>query len=534
MNFFNRALKNITRKVSKTILLVITFFVIGNFVIIGLSVANASESAKTLTRQKMRAVVTLELDYNAIWKYADSIEDEDELEKFYSNYPKITLSDVNELLKDDRVKTANINESHMMYTTEDGIDFVHLNNDAENNMYGGTSCWLDENGNEQCETYKEPSFFVKANYFPSMIEFEDNDWQIIKGRFYSQEEIDKGSSVILISSALAEYNGVDVGDTISITVNNYSNNYYQNAGLSDEDMIAEFEVIGIYNHNHPVNPDNDRYNYTYPYENYDNMLLMPGTTIQRLNLVVSQKLWDYEATLYPEEEYYSNPENRPSGSLDEIYISEVTLLLNDPLEVDNFVNDYKGNLSEFKKLNADNEEFKRLSKPLDTLSDYATFIVWLVVINAIVIITLVTALTLKTREYEIGVLLSIGASKFKVIAQFFVELAIVALIGFTLAIGSGSLASKKIGAILLDNQIQSAELNEDEDDWGWDYDSIWDSNYTTELSLEDLVAEYNVSVSPIIIGEIYVMGLGIVFVSVIIPSIMIMRYNPKKILMGMN
>ena len=30
------------------------------------------------------------------------------------------------------------------------------------------------------------------------------------------------------------------------------------------------------------------------------------------------------------------------------------------------------------------------------------------------------------------------------------------------------------------------------------------------------------------------LGLGIVFISVIIPSFMIMRYNPKKILMNQN
>ena len=42
MNFFQRAIKNITRRKTKSILLLITFFVIGNFVIIGLGVSQAS------------------------------------------------------------------------------------------------------------------------------------------------------------------------------------------------------------------------------------------------------------------------------------------------------------------------------------------------------------------------------------------------------------------------------------------------------------------------------------------------------------
>ena len=69
MNFFQRALANISRKKTKSILLLITFFVIGNFVIIGLGVSQAATSAKTLTRQKMRAVVSYEIDYDAIREY---------------------------------------------------------------------------------------------------------------------------------------------------------------------------------------------------------------------------------------------------------------------------------------------------------------------------------------------------------------------------------------------------------------------------------------------------------------------------------
>ena len=95
-------------------------------------------------------------------------------------------------------------------------------------------------------------------------------------------------------------------------------------------------------------------------------------------------------------------------------------------------------------------------------------------------------------------------------------------------------ASQKIGTSLLDNQIQSAGLNQEEDDYQYDYDSIWDNNYQTDISLDDIISEYQVTVSPIIIGEIYVVGLAIVAISVVIPSIMIMRFNPKKILMNQN
>lgn len=536
MNFIKRAFKNVTRKMSKTILLSLTFFLIGNLVIIGLGVSNASESAKILTRKKMRAVVTYSIDYDEIWKYTDSIEDEDELNEFYENYPRIKLEDVSVLLKDSRVKTANAISTSTFYQDGDlTTDFVHLNNEVEANMdMSGSSCWIDENGETQCETYRNPTFFAKTNMFPNMIEFEDGDYQIVEGRFYNEDEIKNGDPVIVISQALAETNGFSVGDEIKLAFS-YLDNYSKRMGIEQEDVETSFEIVGIFSHNNPILPGASNYDYCYPYENPDNMFFIPTTSNYIAQLPYLQKQWDYWVEQYPDDDYYVE-ENRPSmDNMEERqYIDNVTLLLEDPLDVDDFVEEYQPSLAKFMMLDANNEEFENLAKPLDTLSMYANFIVWLVVINAIVIITLVTALTLKTREYEIGVLLSVGASKVKVIMQFFVELALVAVIGFSLSIVSGSLVAKKIGNTVLEYQIASSGMSEEEDPYYYDYYNPWDENYTTEITLDDLLAEYEVSVSPIIIAEIYVLGLGIVMISVIIPSFMIMRYNPKKILMNQN
>ena len=276
------------------------------------------------------------------------------------------------------------------------------------------------------------------------------------------------------------------------------------------------------------------FDWIYPYENPDNMLLAPAKSIFMAQLDFQQATFDYYAMKNPDDEYYQD-ENRPSEeTFEKNAVNDVTFLLNDPLEVEDFIGSYEDKLPQFMKLDANNEEFHRLSKPLDTLGLYANFIIWLVVINAVIIISLVTALTLKTREYEIGVLLSIGASKLKIVAQFFVELALVAVIGFTLAVGSGSLVANKVGQKVLEFQIQESEVGEDEDEYYYDYESIWDTDYSTEISLDDLISEYNVTISPLIIGEIYVLGLGIVLVSILIPSLMIMRFNPKKILMNQN
>ena len=530
MNFFNRAVKNITRTKTKTILLALTFFLIGNLVIVGLSVANASESAKLLTRQKMRAVVTYEIDSDAFYKDAEQIEDEDERTDFYNNYPSVKLKEIKNLMNDERIEVANVLTSRTAYIG-DGLDYVHLNNEAEkeegNNMikYAGDIAVDDM-------VYTPPNLFVKANFFPDMIELRDSTYTIVKGRFYSQEEIDNLANVVLVTEEFAKVNGLDVGDEIKIKIEAF-NKWVQETGVTEDELTMNLEIIGIFNPGSKITPDNPNYDWLGAYENPDNTILMPASAYSVQSLKYQQKSFDHYAEMYPEEEYYQDPDNRPSyDNLDEIVINDATILLSDPLDVEDFVEEHSTGLEKYKKLNANNEEFNRLSKPLDTLSMYANFIVWLVVINAIVIITLVVALTLKTREFEIGVLLSLGASKLKIMAQFFVELAIVALLGFTLSVGTGSLISKQVGTALLENQIQEADINEEEDFFGDDWINVWDSNYVTEVSLEDFTAEYDATISPIIIAEIYVVGLAIVALSIVIPSVMIMRFNPKKILMN--
>lgn len=530
MNYFSRAIKNVTRNKGKSLLLILTFFLIGNLVIIGLGVSNAADQAKILTRMKMRAVATVNVDYKKVDQYINSLDDQDAIDEFYNNYPRVTYEDIKTLLTDSRVKTANATTMNQFYFPSDTpLDYVHLGNSAEENL---ENMYQFDGGTEERYRYIPPVASCKSNYFPSMIEIEEGEFTVVKGNFYTQVDIDNANAVILVTEEFAALNGLDIGDTIKLSFASKSDTIYYDAGLTEEDLCADFEIIGIYSHIGHITPDSDNFDYAEPYENPDNMMLCPGTTYNHVTMPMRQKMWEYYMSEYPDDEYYNDPANYPSeDNYKQIGIYNCTLLLNDPLDVDDFVAENENSVGEFITVSANNDEFKRLAKPLDTLGLYANFIVTLVVINAIVIISLVTALTLKNRQYEIGVLLSIGASKLKVIIQFFIELALVAIIGFTLAIGSGSLIANKVGATVLDYQIQSSDLDEDEYDY-YNYVSIWDDDYSTDISLDDIVSEYNVSVSPLIIGEIYVLGLGIVLVSIIIPSMMIMRYNPKRILMN--
>ena len=467
MNFLKRALKNITRGKTKTILLIITFFLIGNLVIVGLGITSAAENAKTKARMSMNPVVNVTTDYSKWYEYVEGLTEEEQQEiydNYAQNFPYITEEMIYQLMEDDRVKAVNALSVNTLYAGD--FEAVPLNNEREQNQESnGQSCYMDEFGNEECVEYEYENIAIKSNMYDNMIEFETGMFKVMDGRFYTQDEIDNGSPVCLITEELAEYNNLHVGDTIRMNIaqQKYWNQMYGN---------GEEEID----------------------ENYDRAQWMT--------------------------------------------ISSATIMINDPLDVENFINDHKDTLGEYRKFESDNTTFKQMSRPLDTLSLFANIIVWIVVVNAIVIITLITALTLKNREYEIGVMLSIGVTKAKIVLQFFIELVIVAVLGFTLAVLSGSMIAGKVGEVVMDYQVATEDQYSDEENNnnGGIYigNELWNTNYFTSITQEEILEEYEVEISPLIIAEIYILGLGVVFLSILIPSAMIMRFNPKKILMSTN
>lgn len=522
MNAFKRAYRYITRKPTKSILLIITFFVIGNLVILGLGISQAAENAKVLTRKQMRAVVSYEVDYDAFWHYIDTLTDQDEIDAAYRRNIRIDREKALALAEDPRVKAFN----YMVNTIAYSKDFqnVPIGNEENRNMSYG----VDENGNEI--TYTEPNLMLYANMYDTMIEIEEGTFTIVDGRFYTQEDIEEARNVVVITKELADQNNFRVGDTIRITTQGdylLAELKNQNIEFNEDDLYWDLEICGIYNTTQNVDPNAENFQWMSPYESPKNIILTPMSSYIEYIEQVMRLNYDLQKKMYPDMEI--SYEEMIQGSEEP---NKVVYLLEDPLEVDSFVEEHQGDLTEFTRLNANNETFRKLARPLDTMSFFANIVVWIVVINAIVIISLVTALTLKTREYEIGVLLSIGVSKFKVVGQLFTELILIALLGFTLAVGSGTLMASKVGDMVLDYQTASDAQYEFEENNNYYY--TFGADYFTQVTQDDLLRQYHVSVSPTLILEIYVLGTAVVLVAILIPSIMIMRLNPKQILLEQN
>ena len=128
-----------------------------------------------------------------------------------------------------------------------------------------------------------------------------------------------------------------------------------------------------------------------------------------------------------------------------------------------------------------------------------------VMLSGIVVLSLILILWLRERIYEIGVLLSIGISKIKIVTQFILELIFISLPSIISSLFLGNLLLSQIvdGFISSDNSAAIINSLFNKNDW--------------ILCLENLIQSYFILIS-------------IIILSVIVASTMILVKKPKEIL----
>lgn len=93
--------------------------------------------------------------------------------------------------------------------------------------------------------------------------------------------------------------------------------------------------------------------------------------------------------------------------------------------------------------------------PINSVASFSKNVVYIVSIAGALILGLLVMMQVRDRKYEMGVLLAIGEKRGKLIAQFFVEILIVALVSFGLAAASSHYVAQLGGNQLLAQQNSS-------------------------------------------------------------------------------
>jgi len=138
-------------------------------------------------------------------------------------------------------------------------------------------------------------------------------------------------------------------------------------------------------------------------------------------------------------------------------------------------------------------------------------------------------LAIKARRKEMGILLSIGEKKWKLMAQFVVEVVCIAILAFGLSITTGAKISQFIGNNLLSSEIATAgeETNTPQNGTVM----VAGPGGTVQNQKEDPIDKINVSVTGEDVGKMGGIGLAIAILATLLPALSILRLNPKQILL---
>ncbi len=354
----------------------------------------------------------------------------------------------------------------------------------------------------------------KLTGFSSDDAMEDFNTGVATIKEGSMFDEDTDEMVCVVSSELATYNSISVGDKITL----------QN--LQDEEETYELEVVGIYK-----NSDSSSSMSTGNANDPANEIL---TSTKVVDSIVASSAENQE-----EEDKQLNAST--TGSF-------VFKDMDNYDGFESYLKDKEGD--KYVLTSSDVASYEASLVPLENLKDFATaFLLVILAIGAIILVVL-NMFNIRERKYEVGVLTAIGMHKYKVALQFMLEIFIVTIFAILIGTGIGAAASVPLTNKLLETQVEQQESSQNSQQSNFGRSDQQQGpggqqqgpqggqqmNQGTFTKGGDIVGPVNYidSVSYAVDGVVVLqmVGIGILLsiISSLIAIIFIMRYQPLKIL----
>lgn len=507
MNYMKRAIQSLWAKKGRSIIMIAVFSAILIFVLAGLTIRSGADLATTNAKKSVGATVTLSTNREAMFKQSDSEDENSRPDPGSFERTPVNLSDAKKIAKLSNVKSYSF-EASTSADKSSGIEPISSDSDASNDSTENT----EESSDEQMAGFggggapggmSQGDFQIKGvSESSSYSEFSAGTASLVEGEAITSE--DEGTNNVLIEQSLAEANDLSVGDTFKIK--------------DTDDKDVEVTIKGIYK----TSDSGDSMGAQFNFMNPSNTIFSSYTMVNTL-----------------------------TGSEGKT-IDSAVYNLEDPKDMDSFVKQANKLIdTDTFSLETNDQMYQQMLQPLNNVSSFAKNIVILVAAAGVIILTLIIMLSIRERKYEIGVLLSLGESRMKVISQFFVEIFICMIFALGIAAASGNVVGNAVGNQLLNQQTTSQNAEGQEvnaagnnggpggqggqgqmpggGNGGPRGGGQMDGNPFTQT---EEIQELNISVKPMEILSLAGIGLGISLFSIVLSSAGILRLNPKKILIS--
>lgn len=232
--------------------------------------------------------------------------------------------------------------------------------------------------------------------------------------------------------------------------------------------------------------------------------------------------------------------NELNGTSDDNTIDSAVYTLSDPDEMDKFLEEAEKLIdTDTFSLQSNDSMYQSMLEPLNNVASFSKNVVLLVAVAGIIILTLIIMITIRERRHELGVLLSLGESRSKIILQLFTEVAICMILALGVASIGGNVVANAVGQQLLDQQTETTTQNQQAPGGGQmpgngqgGQRGGQQGNMNNPFAVSDQVSELEINVKPTQLGLLAGVAFGISLLSVFLASIGILRLNPRKILLN--
>lgn len=499
MKYWRRAFYSVMRRKGKSLILFLVIFVLGNVIAGAIAIRQSTDNVEKKIKSDLGAVAVVAVDYEESMK-ADPL----------GTTEGLPAELIHKIGKSSYVVDYD-------YSISTWIRTVNFKPYDPNEITDYDKMSIELYGN---------SFTIKGTNSTTPSDFKNNVVHLVDGRFLTEKEIQEGKEVALISKHLADENRLSVGDIAVIDSHVNKEDDPENFELVPAEDFS-VEIVGLYEPAYEKTIQSsgsaeggiDGYIDT----TYINMIYTSNKVVENIDSIVIEK------------EREASPKKFTDEDGNEIIMSNLSTpepfyTLESPDVVEAFKSETEPLLPKFYQVRATTDEYDKVAGSINKLGTLSEYVVIASVLAALLIISLLVILFSRDRKHELGIYLSLGEKRSKVIGQIVIELAVVGIFAMGLSLVTGNFLGDKVSDSLLQSDMMASEVVEGykEDFY---YDPLAVINEDVDLSQDSVREAYEVKFTSGYVITFFIIGLLTIIGSAVFPLIYILRLNPKEIML---
>ena len=345
--------------------------------------------------------------------------------------------------------------------------------------------------------------------------------ELVEGRFMTEAEIADGAYVAVFPKSLAELNNVGIGSHIGL-IYRVPYRWEGFTEIGHREKIITVEIIGLFD---PVLKE-------IYYDPYGDILYEQMRLANQIYLPAEINLQFSSFRL----EHFTGPNGESMmDSIDPGWMAAGNrgfFILHDMREWEAFEEKANEILPEFWFMDNLSTNFRHLISATNTVMGIANLVVIGSSVAIVVILALVIVLFLNDRKRELGIYLALGEKRKMIVMQVLMEVGLISILAIFFALFSAQMLSREVSTVMLRNNILSVQ---DEETSRHVLEGIPGDLLLFnpgEMAVDDMMEMYEVYLSLPTVALFFIVKLGVVGISTILPIAFILRLNPKEALLN--